>query len=562
MVGDFRGARRLAGFFLQDPDGDGDHRTSDGLFVCAPRSDSVRAGDSVEVSGMVGERRGVTCILASEGTPVQITKIPRMGRVDPLEVRLPVPSPHRWEDLEGMLLTFPQTLTVTENYNLGRYGEVTLSAPHRLFVTTNQVDPNDDPAAGTTHTGTGNVAKVNAGRDLNRRRSIILDDGSDSASLRTVPYINRSPNAPQTLRAGSVVDGITGVLSSIGGKYRVHPTVSPVIHYAPRPAKPAIDKSANLTVAVFNIWNYFTTIDDGDNEARGADSESERDRQRAKIIAALTAIDADIFALAELEQNDESLEELTSHLNQTLVRAEFQAVAAPVHLPDVPGSGIIKVGILYKPDCVTVAGDSVVMDAPAFRNARPPIAQTFRLNRNGEMFTVVVNHFKSKRADGASGLDKDQNDGQAAFNDARRRQSEAVLQFVQQLQAASGDKDVLVVGDLNAYAEEDPVDRLRDGGLVDQLQRFSPEEAYSYVYDGEAGQLDHVFATPGLREQVLSAAVWHINADEPSALDYNDDVKDTSSRRDTLRWDPTLYRPDAFRSSDHDPIIVGLRLHR
>ena len=46
---------------------------------------------------------------------------------------------------------------------------------------------------------------------------------------------------------------------------------------------------------------------------------------------------------------------------------------------------------------------------------------------------------------------------------------------------------------------------------------------------------------------------WHINADEPTVLDYNTDFKSAGQVT-------SLYAPDAYRASDHDPVVVGLNL--
>ena len=105
---------------------------------------------------------------------------------------------------------------------------------------------------------------------------------------------------------------------------------------------------------------------------------------------------------------------------------------------------------------------------------------------------------------------------------------------------------MLVIGDLNSYSQEDPLDILLKGGLSSQSLRFAatPAQHYSYVFNGEAGTLDHGLATASMAAQVSGATDWHINADEPAVLDYNVEYKSQ----------------DLYRASDHDPVIVGLRL--
>jgi hypothetical protein len=138
-------------------------------------------------------------------------------------------------------------------------------------------------------------------------------------------------------------------------------------------------------------------------------------------------------------------------------------------------------------------------------------------------------------------------DGQGCWNALRILQADALNAFIGTLATP----DVLVMGDLNAYGKEDPVLRLTDAGFVDQLARFAPVGTYSFVFDGEAGYLDHALATSSLSSRVVGAVDWHINADEPSVIDYNSEFKPQD-----------LYAPNAFRSSDHDPALIGLALFK
>jgi Ca2+-binding RTX toxin-like protein len=161
-----------------------------------------------------------------------------------------------------------------------------------------------------------------------------------------------------------------------------------------------------------------------------------------------------------------------------------------------------------------------------------------------------VNHFKSKSCAGATGGDQDSGDGQACFNPTRVAQAQALLQFVNSLQSTSGTDRVLIIGDLNAYAQEDPIFTLVQAGKVDLLARFQANP-YSFVFNGEAGVLDHALATPSLSTRVTGAATWAINADEPSVIDYNTEFKPQD-----------LYAASPYRSSDHDPVLVGIDLSK
>ena len=535
VTGDFQESDQLEGFFIQDAAGDGDPATSDGIFVYAPGAVDVAVGDLVRVRGTVDEYYDLT-----EITSVQTVLSCGTGSVAATAVDLPVADLGDWEPYEGMLVTFPETLSASDTYDVHRYGEVIVSVDGRLEIPTNAVDPGPD---------------ANAVQELNDRRQLLLDDGSDDQFPATVPYLA----ADNMLRLGDTVTDLTGVLSYGFGEYRLHPTVAPTFQRNnPRTVAPD-DVGGVAKVATFNLLNYWTTIDDSVNEARGADSLAEFERQKAKTVAAILAMDVDVVGLQELENNGSTaIGDLVAALNAATAPGTWAAVPDPAYPGGLESTNEIKVGIIYRADRVTPIGDPVADDDPIFATDRPPVAQTF--DAYGELFTVVANHFKSKGCYDFTGPDdpnRDQGDGQSCYNYRRTLQAEALLDFVAALQASSGDDDVIVVGDLNSYAREDPIVTL-ETGLANQVDAFVPlDDQYSYVYFGQAGLLDHVFTTDSLADRVTGVDVWHINSDEPRVLDYNDEVIDPAESYSDYSHD-YLYSPDVFRSSDHDPVIVGL----
>ncbi|MYC86368.1 MAG: hypothetical protein F4X18_12790, partial [Acidimicrobiia bacterium] len=207
--------------------------------------------------------------------------------------------------------------------------------------------------------------------------------------------------------------------------------------------------------------------------------------------------------------------------------------------------------------------DSSVDAAFVDTKNRPGLIQTFEEVATGERFTVAVNHFKSKGSSCDELGDPELRDGQANCNGTRTAAAEALARYLATDPTAGGDPDILIIGDLNAYAREDPIRALEVAGYTDLIRRFAGADAYSYVFDGQLGYLDYALASPSLLRQVTGAAGWCINADEPPLLDYNDDVLDageaTYQRKSAA---PPIYETDAFRSSDHDPVIVGLQLGR
>jgi hypothetical protein len=179
------------------------------------------------------------------------------------------------------------------------------------------------------------------------------------------------------------------------------------------------------------------------------------------------------------------------------------------------------------------------------------LAQTFESVETGGRVTVVVNHLKSKGSPCPG--DPDAGDGQGNCNQTRVDAAEALVDWIATDPTGSGDRDAIVIGDLNAYAKEDPIDVFVGAGFENLIETYVGSGAYSFVFSGESGYLDHALARPGLAAQTTGATEWHINADEPIALDYNTDFK-------TDNHVNTLFAPNAFRSSDHDPVLLGIDL--
>jgi hypothetical protein len=175
---------------------------------------------------------------------------------------------------------------------------------------------------------------------------------------------------------------------------------------------------------------------------------------------------------------------------------------------------------------------------------RHPLAQTFSLVSNGFRFSLIVNHLKSKSCAGASGVDSDQNDGQSCYNNKRREQAKELLVFADSVRNWSGSPNLVLVGDFNSDEEEDPMDVLRSGGWNHLLNGN-----YSFVFDAQAGTLDHAFVSDSMFAKLSAAGKWHINADEPVCNDYNQEFNPAY-----------LYSADPFRSSDHDPILLGFEM--
>jgi len=526
----------LDGFFLMEPvaDRDDNPATSEGLFVYAPDA-VVNPGERIRLAGTAGEYFEQTQV-SLQGDPV-VCAVEQT--LEPFAFALPFADLSAPEALEGMLVNVSEGLTVTEVYDLARFGSVVL-AEERLPIPTQVAEPG---------------APARAAADSNALGRIILDDGLNTQNPEPVRYPEGGLSATNTLRVGDRVDAdFRAIVSYSFEEWRLQP-VDAVAFRAdnPRPAAPSRTPGSNLRVAAFNVLNFFNGDGQGGGfpTARGADNAEELTRQKAKLVAALTALDADIIGLMEIENDGYGPDSAIAELAEALGPA-WRFVG---HGEAGLGGDAIAVGLLYRDDVVAEAGEAATLDSGAFGNDtnRQPLAQSFRLRNNDEVLTLVVNHFKSKGSCPDDGINAAQGDGQSCWNAERTQAAREQLAWLASRPTGVVDEDVLVLGDLNAYAMEDPVRAFQEAGFVDLLTRFQGDQAYSYIFFGETGHLDHALASPSLDRQVLAAGAWHINADEPRALDYNLEFKSDRQIDD-------FYAADAYRASDHDPLRVDLNL--
>jgi uncharacterized protein len=566
VVGDFEGTAAAGGFYLQTPDAeaDADPMTSEGIFVYTGSGNLVSVGDKVRVTGYARERFDQTTINGSNSNSSAVTGILTCSSGNALpaatDVTLPFADANAPERYEGMLVRLPQSLVIAEYFNYDRYGEIVLANP---------LTGESRPFTGTAIDAPG--AAANARTAANALSRITLDDVN---SAQNPPYL-RHPDGGQftlahTFRGGDYVTNTVGVLGYDFSLYRIFPT-GPADYLAsnPRPAAPE-PVGGTVRVAAMNTLNFFVTADyptndpldnkcgpANDVECRGWDSDQpdELTRQRTKLLAALSGLDGDVIGLNELE-NSTGVEPLDSIVSG-LPGYDY------VHTGTI-GTDAIKVGMIYRPAVVTPVGAFELLTSavdPRFvdTKSRPSLAQTFEVNATGARFTVVVNHLKSKGSDCIDVGDPDLGDGQGNCSQTRRAAAEALVDWLATDPTGSGDPDFLIMGDLNSYAMEDTISEIKAGSddvagtsddFTNLIKLFQGTYAYSYTFDGQAGYLDHALASASLLAQVQGAADWHINSDEPDVLDYDTSFKPPAQ--------DALYEPNAYRTSDHDPVVVGL----
>ena len=600
VTADFQGTN-IQGFFLQeeDADADADPATSEGIFVfCGGCPTPVAEGQRVRATGTVSEFNLLTEITASTAPSVVITNAGNnLAQVTPATIDLPIAGDVNafYEARESMKVTFVDTLSVSEYFELGRYGQIILyeGGRPRQF----------------TEFNTPSVAGNAAWADTLSRRQVILDDDNNAQEwylttssppgpadgLQYVYYpranggLSVGTQGVDFFRGGDLVNGLTGVLHwSFAGQagtdaWRIRPTMANPATFTvanPRPATPPA-VGGTIHVVGMNLLNYFTTIDttaststgpcapSGTLDCRGADSVAELNRQRERASIVICTLNADIYGFAELENTTPSAS-ITDLLGAVNTRCGGAHPYAFVNTGGTLGTDAIRVQQIYRTGIVSPVGSPLSDLDPI--HSRPPTAQTFDVvdaanPAFGQRFTVIINHFKSKGSSAGLPGDTDIGDGAGASNATRTAQANRLLTWINgTVIPAAGDPDVLLLGDFNAYAKEDPINALVAGGYTDLETLFHGANAYSYLFDGQLGHLDYGFASASLLSRVTGADAWHINADEIDLFDYNDEVKDVGESTFEEKPDGSalvpprvVYQPGTpYRASDHDPVLVGL----
>ncbi|GGW80347.1 ExeM/NucH family extracellular endonuclease [Alteromonas halophila] len=535
----------LDGFYLQEEatDTDNDPATSEGVFVYAP-GESVSQGAQLRVLATAGEYFSQTQLSDIAGVSECSASA---DTIEPTALSLPVTSEADFEALEGMLVASEQALTITETYNYQRFGELGV-ASERLYNPNQLYAPRSDEAQ--------------ALRQSNALNSLLVDD-SDTARNPT-PYLPPNLSPFNTLRAGDALSNIQGVMGYGFDRYRVQLTGLPdVVNLNLRNEAPVLT-DADMRIASFNVLNLFNGNGDesGFPTARGADTYSEYQRQLTKIVNAIVAIDADVIGLMEIENDgygtQSAIAQLVNALNSEVGSDSYAYVNASALTNDqgTLGTDAIAVGIIYQVERVTPLNAPKLLDSSnsisdergvLFDDGknRPSLAQAFTHSSSGKTFVVDVNHLKSKGS-GCGAGDDDTEFGQGNCNLTRTRAAQALDAW---LGSEFDAMPAIMLGDLNAYAKEDPIQALLDAGWIDSAATVLGESAYSYTFDGQLGTLDYLLVNKAAHAWLTDVTEWHINADELSLLDYNEEDK-ASSLLNTL----------VYRASDHDPVIASFSL--
>lgn len=539
------------GFYLQDPTGDGDDATSDGIFVFTGGAPTVAAGDQVRVTGPVSEfipggaasgnlstsQMGGDVEVFSSGNPLPAPVVIGLGgRVPPPEIvissdEVPVnlqtdpglfdPDEDAidfFEAMEAMLVVVesPQAVSATRTFNA--FSSEFFSVPNNGDALI--VEPDD---ALTSRGGIELQPDADNTGDQNPERVQIQFDGT------------LYPGAVPLLTVGDRLDDVTGVVGYSFGNYEVNATEAvTVLSGSGLTAEVTAlgGSDEDVTVASYNVLNLSSDTSD--------------DAQRATIAGhVVDNLGApDVIALQEIQDNSGEVDDGVTAADQTL-QALIDAISdaggptyafvdvAPADGASggVPG-GNIRNSFLYNPDRVALVDFESLTDIPAFAGTRDPLVATFSFN--GNEFTVVNNHLTSRF--GSTPIFGGPQPFVQAGEAEREAQFQALNDYVDGLLAADPEAKVIVAGDMNTFQWTDDIAEILpgpEGVLTNLVDTLTDDAVYSYIFDGNSQQLDHLLVSDSL----LSGAefdIVHVNVDFP--------------------------RVDASTASDHEPLLAKLSL--
>ncbi|BBT79301.1 nuclease [Aeromonas veronii] len=610
------------GFYLTDPVGDGNPATSDGIFVYLSDKDfatkyaDIKPGAELCLEAKVEEYYGGTQLkptFESGKARVQVTTQGLNVPTSVLQVNEGESLAQAMNRYEGMRVRLDSSSDLHLTRNFGFDYKV-----YRNNVELSHKAPLLKPTQ--LHVASSPEAVALATKNGSNRLVVESDNKAPDGVLPWFPGWDADQGY---LRLGDQLTGLEGVIIYNKDAFRlVVPgdvtLTAGALQRSPeedRQDAPARLSGSDLRIGSFNVLNYFTShssiggalnvlckdqtdADSAKGCNRGAKSQPEFEKQRTKIVNAITAMDADLLGLMEMENNgfedNSALHNLVTRLNEQQKDASkhYAYVRLPVStLTDGKffGGDAIMVAMIYRPALLTPSGDASVIKLPEQRyitggvaktaGQRDSLVQTFTIAKSKEPLTLVVNHLKSK----GSGC-YENGDGKTEPADLQGKCTEFRVSAAKVLgeTVSKLPGQVLLVGDFNSYAKEDPIRVLTDYnpatserkivsashtfigdqsyeqlgrevtrsyGLIDLNVKFNKEKAISYSYEGELGTLDYALANPALASKVAGVADWHINSFESSLFEYGSQYTGTLLKSD-----------NPFSASDHDPIIVDLRL--
>ena len=274
--------------------------------------------------------------------------------------------------------------------------------------------------------------------------------------------------------------------------------------------------AGRLRVCGQNMQNYYFHYDNYESTRANYDHAAFA-AKTSKIVSAFLLMNADIYALCEIEACPEVLKQLADSLNKYVGETRFAAVEDGINEPWDSYDNNLKSGFLYRVDKVQPFKKNTAASTWNYYCNTMRI-QAFEELSSGERFVLSMNHFKAKTGNGG--------------DDTRRTNAQHLINA---LSKSLGDPDILLLGDLNCEVGEEPIIMLNNAGFTEQLLRFDPE-AYSHCYSGQGSLIDHALANSTMRRQIVDARMYHICTTKCGINNY------------------------ATSYSDHDPYVVDMNL--
>ena len=500
------------GLYIEEPGSDANQRTSNAVFIQSTElPNEVRQGSLISARGTVSEIGKGRYPLTALTDISELVQCSSNNALPLADVALPLNGLRR-EALEGMRIQINEPLTVTDVHQFGR-GNFTLSGNGFQFVPTEVMAPGPDSAD-----------------LLARNRAFSLP-----------VQLPESMDQPELLISGTSTSHITGVVAHDGRGLRVSlQSISAVPSASFAPPAPAT--TGSLRIVGMNLHNYFN----GDGRgfgfptSRGAKTAAGFQHQRERIDAAIKVLDPHVLAVMELENDGFDADSAAQDFIQLANNATRKAWKVTRTVDDNTGTDKITVGLFYRGDRLKAIGPAQTLTGAEFKRSRQPLAQLFQQIPDGGKILIVVNHLKSKGSCPDSGANARQRDGQGCWNPVRRASAKKMTAWAKNIAASTGTGNILILGDMNAYRNEDPIDAIRAAGFTELMDK-KQGQVYSFAYFGQHGTLDYAFSSDALLEKVQQAFIWNINAALPANMEL----------------------PQAWlRFSDHDPVVVDIDLRQ
>lgn len=501
--------RDRQGLYIEEPGSDANERTSNAIFVQTGNLTSgVEQGTIINVSGKVseiGDKRYPMTALTDIGEIVPCSSNHDLPLTD---VSLPLNGLGR-EALEGMRIQIDDKLVVTSSYQFGR-GKFTLSGNGMQFVPTEIMEPGPEA----------------------------VDLAAKNKAFTLPVMMPESMTFPKLLVSGASINSITGVLAHDDRGLRV--SLQEMSTFSSEDFDlPTAAVAGSLRVVGMNLHNYFNGDGSGSGfpTERGAKTSAGFQHQRDRIGAAIEVMNPHVLAVMELENDgfgaDSAAQDFINLANDAT--AKPWSVTRPAD--DNTGTDKIAVGIFYRNDRLKAIGSAQTLTGVEFKRSRQPQAQLFEQIPTGERILVVINHLKSKGSCPNSGENARQNDGQACWNPVRMASAKKMSAWAKGIAVSAGTDNVLILGDMNAYRNEDPIGAIREAGFTELMDK-NADPAYSFAYYGQHGTLDYAFSSGPLLELIEQAFIWHANTPFPVNMEL------------PQPW---------LGFSDHDPVVVDIR---